>query len=122
MSKLAFVAERMDDLGIDYQFGEWTSHPVPDPYFVGTYIEVDSDTKEENGFQETTFILTGTGTSWLALEKAKEKIENNIWKVAILDDGSGIAIFYGNSRPIPTDDAQFKRIEINLMIKEWSVK
>lgn len=124
MSKavLNFIADRLAELDIDYQFGRWTTHPVPDPYFVGEYTEPESDTKEENGFQETTFILTGTGTSWLALENAKETIENKIWKVTMLDNGSGVAVFYAGSLMIPTDDAEFQRIQINLTIKEWRVK
>ena len=71
--------------------------------------------------QEIDFLLTGTGTSWLKLEQAKSKIESNISKTAILSNGNGIAVFYAGALTIPTGDAELKRIQINLTIKEWKV-
>ena len=121
IAALKFVSDTLDSLGISYQFGEWSTNPVPNPYFVGEYTEPESMTREEDGYQETSFILTGTGTSWLTLEQAKATIENNISKTAILSNGNGVAIFYGGSLIIPTGDAELKRIQINLTIKEWSV-
>ena len=121
IAALKFVSDTLDSLGINYQFGEWSTNPVPDPYFVGEYTEPESMTKEEDGYQETSFILTGTGTNWLTLEQAKATIESNISKTAILPNGNGIAVFYGGSLIIPTGDAELKRIQINLTIKEWSV-
>ena len=123
MSKavLNYMKNELEALGINYQFGEWTTDPVPDPYFIGEYTEPDSTTKEEDGYQEITFMLTGTSRTWIALEEAKETIERNIFKTAILSNGNGIAVFYSGSLTIPTDDAELKRIQINLTIKEWSV-
>ena len=121
IAALKFVSDTLDSLGISYQFGEWSTNPVPNPYFVGEYTEPESMTREEDGYQETSFILTGTGTNWLTLEQAKATIENNISKTAILSNGNGVAIFYGGSLIIPTGDAELKRIQINLTIKEWSV-
>ena len=119
---LKYISDTLDDLDIDYEFGGWSSDPVPDPYFVGEYSEPESLTKEEDGLQEIDFILTGTGTTWIGLERAKETIENNISKTAILPNGNGIAVFYAGSLIVPTGDAELKRIQINLSIKEWSVK
>ena len=121
IAALKFVSDTLDSLNIDYQFGEWTTNPVPDPYFVGEYTESESMTREEDGYQEISFILTGTGTKWLTLEQAKAKIESNISKTAILSNGNGIAVFYGGSLIIPTGDERLKRLQINLTIKEWSV-
>lgn len=123
MSKAAlkFISDELEALGINYQFGEWTTDPVPDPYFVGEYTEPESLTREEDGLQEISFILTGTGTTWIGLENAKDAIESNISKTAILPNGSGIAVFYGGALIIPTGDAELKRIQINLSIKEWRV-
>lgn len=121
ISALKFISEKLERLKIPYAFEEWTANEVPDPYFVGEYNEVESTEREENGYQETTFILTGTGRKWLGLEQAKEIIENNITKTAILPNGNGIAVFYSNSFPVPTGDAKLKRIQINLTIKEWRV-
>lgn len=121
ISALKFISEKLERLKIPYAFEEWTANEVPDPYFVGEYNEVESTEREENGYQETTFILTGTGRKWLGLEQAKEIIENNITETAILPNGNGIAVFYSNSFPVPTGDAKLKRIQINLTIKEWRV-
>lgn len=121
IAALKFISDTLDSLNIDYQFGEWTLNPVPDPYFVGEYTESESMTKEEDGYQEISFLLTGTGTKWLTLEQAKAKIESNISKTAILPNGNGIAVFYGGALIIPTGDDRLKRIQINLTIKEWSV-
>lgn len=118
---LKFISEKLERLKIPYAFEEWTTNEVPDPYFVGEYSEVESTEREENGYQETTFILTGTGRKWLGLEQAKEIIENNITETAILPNGNGIAVFYSNSFPVPTGDTELKRIQINLTIKEWRV-
>lgn len=121
ISALKFISEKLERLKIPYAFEEWTANEVPDPYFVGEYNEVESTEREENGYQETTFILTGTGRKWLGLEQAKEIIENNITETAILLNGNGIAVFYSNSFPVPTGDTELKRIQINLTIKEWRV-
>ncbi len=121
VSTLKFISDKLERLKIPYAFEEWTANEVPDPYFVGEYNEVESTEREENGYQETTFILTGTGRKWLGLEQAKEIIENNITETAILPNGNGIAVFYSNSFPVPTGDAELKRIQINLTIKEWRV-
>lgn len=121
ISALKFISEKLERLKIPYAFEEWTANEVSDPYFVGEYNEVESTEREENGYQETTFILTGTGRKWLGLEQAKEIIENSITETAILPNGNGIAVFYSNSFPVPTGDAELKRIQINLTIKEWRV-
>ena len=121
ISALKFISEKLERLKIPYAFEEWTANEVPDPYFVGEYNEVESTEREENGDQETTFILTGTGRKGFGLEQAKEIIENNITETAILPNGNGIAVFYSNSFPVPTGDAELKRIQINLTIKEWRV-
>lgn len=121
-SALKYVADLLEGLDIPYEFMRWNSGIPPDMYFVGEYIESPSMTKEENGYQETTFILRGfTQQDWLLLERAKAKIESNATKTAILDDGNGIAVFYESANPVPTGDAELKSIKINLNIKEWKV-
>lgn len=118
---LSLIDQKMTEIGINYEFGVWTSELVY-PYFVGTYSEVPSTS--EDGKQETTFLLDGFTTGdWFDLEKAKIKIENCFSNyTAILDNHSGVAIYYENSLVIPTGNARLKRIEINLTIKEWSVE
>lgn len=119
---LKYVKNLMESLALPYSFMRWNEKPPEDLYFVGEYIESPSATKEECGFQETTFILRGfTRQEWLLLETAKSKIEANVAKTAILDDGSGIAVFYESASPVPTGDAELKSIKINLNIQEWKV-
>lgn len=111
----------MDSINEPYAFIEWMGK-TPERYWVGEYQEIESMTKEEDGFHETSFILTGfTRGSWLSFEEAKAKIENGITKTAILEDGSGIAIFYDSALVVPTGNDELKRLQINLTIKEWKV-
>jgi len=120
---LGFISSELEEIGIEYEFMEWTSDPVPEAYFVGEYSE--SPSTDESGLQETTFILTGTARKWILLEEAKSQIEKLFSKVtgltAILENHSGIAVFYDSAFPVPTGDAELKRIQINLTVKEWSV-
>lgn len=119
---LQFIANLMERIGIPYAFLEWQEKPPNDYYFVGDYIEEDNNTKDENGLQRSTFILRGfTRKSRMFLEQAKAKIEKAVSVTAILDDGSGIAVFYGSGNHVPTGDAELKSIKINLNIQEWRV-
>lgn len=124
MSKAAleYMQKLMKSIGIPYAFMRWNSGQPPDCYFVGEYIETPSPTREESGFQESTFILRGfTRGDWMLLEEAKAKIEAHVAKTAILDGGSGIAVFYESGSHVPTGDAELKSIKINLNIQEWRV-
>ncbi|WP_425756249.1 hypothetical protein ACPW7J_02225 [Ihubacter sp. rT4E-8] len=112
----------MEALGINYAFMEWCANPVY-PYFVGEYAEDDPLT--EDGAMESTFILTGfTRRSWGDLENVKNEILSyygTTGKTVITDEGSAVAIFYAGSQPVPTGDAELKKIQINLKVKEWKV-
>ena len=121
---LKYIADIMAALGLPYDVIMWNGEQVPDPYWIGEYAETEP--MSEDGLQESTFILTGTTReSWFSLEQAKTKIKNRFPPVngdtAILDNGSGVAIFYSDAFPVPTEDGDYKRIQINLRIKEWSV-
>lgn len=126
MSKnlLKVVSDGMAELGLEYEFGEYTKKRIVYPYFVGEYTETEPTT--EDGLQETTFMLTGfSRDTWLTLENAKEQIENYFNKVygktVMVDDGSAVAVFYGNALVVPTGDEELKKIQINLLCKEWRV-
>lgn len=129
MSKAALkvIKEAMKEIGINYQFKKWKGQPKY-PYFVGSYQEVP--TAGEDGMQETSFILTGFARSdgnvdgVLQLEEAKEKIKDYFnLSLANTESGSVVAVFYVNTfGDLPTGDAELEKIEINLTIKEWSVK
>lgn len=125
MSKavLKAVKQGMSDIDLNYEFQEWTDDPVY-PYFTGEYQEFEP--MNEDGMQETTFILTGfTRGGYSALEAAKNKIEklfNPISGYRVSIDDSVVAIFYASTLAnLPTGDAELKKIQVNLTIKEWKV-
>jgi hypothetical protein len=120
MSVLGIIKEKLNSIGVPYEFMRWTD-PVHYPYFVGEYTEIPPIA--EDGGKEATVILTGTTKgSWLELEQSRSKIEELFHPVCGLRvqvaDG-GVAIFYENSFPVPTGEADLKRIQINLRIKKW---
>lgn len=116
---LKYIDDILTGLDVPYAFMEWCDEP-PDVYFVGEYQETEP--ANEDGEMETSFIVTGfTRGSWSSLHTIKEKIEKQIDRSAILDSGTGVAVFYGSSYPVQTGDAELKRIQINLKIKEWRV-
>lgn len=131
MSKeaLEIILDAMETLGINYAFmgidieKDRDGNPIY-PYFVGEYQEMEP--MYETGQQDSVFMLTGyTRGEWLDLEDTKEKIKNYFNKVGgktvIADNGSAVAIFYATSLVVPTGDAELKKIQINLDVKEWSV-
>lgn len=122
---LAYIAETMESLSIPYDFVVWNGEKVPDPYFVGEYAE--EEPADESGEQDSTFMITGTTRgSWLSLEQVKTKLRKafpkSTGKTVILPSGAGLAVFYSDSFPVPSDEGDYKRIQINLKIKEWSVE
>lgn len=125
MSKavLKAVSDGMAAIGMNYEYQEWTDDPIY-PYFTGEYQEFEP--LNEDGMQETSFILTGfTRGSYSDLEAAREKIEkkfNPISGYKVNTDDSVVAIFYALALSnVPTGDAELKKIQINLTIKEWKV-
>lgn len=119
---MKFVSDLMDSLSIPYDFMEWKDKPPDDRYFVGEPLEDIMTTLEEDGRQDITFILRGfTRKDYSLLMRDAENIKKNLPQTAILPDGTGIAVFYEGSRPVPTADNQLKSIKTNLRIKEWSV-
>ena len=121
MIALKYVADLMESNGIPYAFGEWKEKP-PDRYWVGSYLEPETLTREENGMQEMTFILRGyTRGGWLLLEEDKATIERKASHTAVLDDGTGIAVSYAGADVVPTFDSDIVSMKINIEIREWRV-
>ena len=123
---LRIISDSMESIGLNYAFMEWIGAPE-DFYWIGEYQE--SEPMFEDGMQESTFILTGfaRGITALAdLESAKQKIKEHFHpiggKKVIADDGSAVAIFYASGFHIRMDDGEVKKIQVNLDVKEWSVK
>lgn len=120
MEKLNFIQDQMDLIAVPYELGEWSSDVVY-PYFVGEYNE--DPTTTEDGAEETTLILTGFHRGkYIELEKIKKKIKKHFPPAYGLrgeTDSGAIAVFYDGAFPVPTGEAQLKKIEIHLKIKEW---
>ena len=120
MDKLGFINEQMDILTVPYEFGEWTSK-VKYPYSVGEIYETPSMT--EDGYEESTLILTlFQRGKYIELEEIKEKIKGHFHPIHGLrstTDSGAIAVFYGGAFNIPTGETELKKMQINLLIKEW---
>lgn len=120
MDKLKFIKEQMDILGIPYEFGEWTS-TIQYPYFVGEITEEEPTT--EDGYEQSTFMLTGFHRgSYISLEEIKAKLYKHFHSIHGLraeTESGAISVFYGGAFYVPTNEADLKRIQINLIIKEW---
>ncbi len=120
MNMLGIFAEEMNMLGVPYEFMMWTSD-VQYPYFVGEYSETTPTT--EDGYKASTILVTGTTRgSWLELQQYKELIENHFPSVFGLrkaaEDGT-VVFYYANAFPVDTGEADLKRIQINIDVKEW---
>ena len=117
---IKFMNSELEKIGLNYQFDEWKSNPIPNTYWVGEYNEAG---EADDGSDEMTFILTGTTTqSRLILEVQKDMIKKHFDKLtAILDSGSGVAVDYLNAFSVPTGAEDIRRVQINMTIKEWTV-
>lgn len=122
---LEYIKNGMESIGVPYEFMQYGSEiSETEFYFSGEYNETGVLT--EDGQEETNFILTGTGRcSFLDLENAKKKIKNLFPPIggnrAILPGGAGVVIMYDSAFPLKSVDAEIKRIQINLTVKEWMV-
>lgn len=122
---LEFISNELEKAGVPYEFLIWTQ-PVTYPYFVGEYNEFEPTL--ESGEQDKTFILNGFCRgegSRMKLEEMRKIVEKTFpdigGKIATLNSGSAVAIFYGNSSYIPTGEEELYKIQINLSIKLWKV-
>ncbi len=117
---LCIISDELKKLKINYQFGRWQGKVVY-PYFVG---EASADEfVSENNYQEGTCFINGfTRETWLDLMSASEQIKTCFADFrTIAESGSGISITVAAFSVIPCEDAELKRIQITLNIKEWSV-
>lgn len=119
---VTYIGDVLTRLGLNYAFDQWQEAEYPDTYFTGTYIEHPSETREESGMEESTFIIRGyTRLTWLAFEQARESIKRAFPITTLLPSGSAIAIFYENAEPAPQAGGARKSIKINLNVQEWRV-
>ena len=115
---LKYINEQLSNI-INYELGLWTDKTIVFPFWVGEYQEINYS--YENGCKEYSFTLTGTNRgTWSQLESDKNKIQELFANhTAILPDGNSVAIFYETAYMIPSEDAEIRRMQIQLNIKEW---
>lgn len=122
---MKFISDALASAGIPYEYEEFNSSIESlNRYWVGEYTEAEPMT--EDGLEEGTFILTGYAKEDISiLENDKNTIKQIFPAIsgnrAILGNGSGVVIFYGNTLPVPTGNAFIKKLQINLTVKEWMV-
>lgn len=121
---LNVIEEEMKSLGLNYAFVEWDDE-LKYPYWVGEFQDIPIS--DESGQHDSVFILKGyTRGLWNDLISETEKIQENFdmvsGKTVIAEDGSAVAVFYSSSSVVDTVDAELKKMQINLDVKEWSVK
>lgn len=117
VSMLSFLAEQMEDLGIPYEFGEWTD-TVSYPYFVGSFSEIES--RFEDSYTGGTFTVDGwMRGSKLSLVEAADKIKEKFKDLRAVREGTAFFTAFQNSSFIPTGEEELHRITINIDTKEW---
>ena len=120
MDKLEFINEQMGVIQVPYEFVEWTS-PVVYPYGVGEITE-DPITTEDGAEQSTLLLTFFNRGKMIDLLKIKEKIKKHfppIYGLRGKTEGGAIAVFYDGFFPVPSGEADLKKMQINLKIKEW---
>ena len=118
---LAFIASTLFKAGIRYAYQRWNGKGA-DMYWIGSYVEQQYLPEDQS--QLTLFLLDGFSTSgsWSRLEAEKETIKASFADVReLLTSESGISVRVESVQTFPTGTADVKRIEIQLLVKEWRV-
>lgn len=122
---LEIIKNAMKEMKLTYSFMEYkikSGETLPKTYFIGEYQELEPT--REDGEQDDVFILTGfSRDTWISLEEAKSRIKKYFppveGKTVATESGSVVAFFYLNGFPVHTEDAELKKMQINLTVKEW---
>lgn len=123
MNVLPVIADAMDHLGLNYEYGRFTQIPPQYPYWVGDYTEPESYT--EDGKRTATFILTGFSRGKLyEMERQKTQIAEYFAHgvTKITQSSTAVFVYYGGSMNLPVDDAELRKTQVNLSIKFWKGK
>jgi hypothetical protein len=120
MDKMKFIEEQMTALEIPYELMEWTAD-VTYPYFVGEFSETEPIS--EDGAETSTLLLTGFHRGPYAdLLEIKEKLKRHfdpIYGARARTEHGSIAVFYSNAFFVHSGEADLKKIQINISVKEW---
>ena len=114
---LSFISEKLDQIGIPYEFGEWTQE-VSYPYFVGSFNEIEY--RFEDGYTGGIFTLDGWARgSKISLAEANDKIREAFGDLRAVQNETAFFVRYGNSMMVPTGEEDLYRITITLNTSEW---
>lgn len=132
---LNFINEKLTQIGIPYEYGEWTKE-VSYPYFVGEYSE--NGYSFENGHSFGTFTLNGwcRGSKMPILflcDRIKKtfrdtsEIQEELWKWGtfslkhgeIKETNMVFYVTYDGCLEVPTGEEDLYRITITLNVNEW---
>ena len=120
---LGILEKELTSIAVPYELMQWTAD-LEDRYWVGEYSETPTDA--EDGSKELSLILTGTTKgSWLLLQQDRAKIEDHFPSVGGFrqtTNKGAVVIFYATSFPVPTGEADLKRLQVNLQVKAWKGK
>ena len=114
---LSFIAGKLEEIGVPYEFGEWTQE-ISYPYFVGSFNEVEW--RFEDNYTGGYFTLDGWSRgSKISLAEANDKIREAFDDLRAVLDGAAFFVRYGSSLMIPTGEEDLYRITITLHTSEW---
>lgn len=120
MDKLKFISTKMAAISIPYEYGEWKSKLVY-PYGVGEITAFAP--MNEDGAEESTLMLTFWHRGALIeLEKIVNKLKKHFHPIYGLrgeTDSGSIAVFFETAFSVPSGEAELKKYQVNLKIKEW---
>ena len=114
---LGFISDQLDQLGIPYEFGEWTGE-ISYPYFVGSFNEIEH--RLEDGYTGGVLTLDGLSRgSKLPLAEINDKLKKAFEDLRAGQEGTAFFITYWNGLMIPTGEEDLFRITITLNTNEW---
>lgn len=114
---LGFISDQLDQLGIPYEFDEWTGE-ISYPYFVGSFHETEH--RLEDGYTGGVFTLNGWSRgSKLALAEINDKLKKVFEDLRAVQEGTAFFITYSDGLMIPTGEEDLFKITITLNTNEW---
>lgn len=115
---LNILKNDVKSMNLPYEFDNWQSE-LKLPYFVGEISEIP--TSDEDGKREFDFILTGEDSRTYSnlLEYSDTLRKRYEHGHSIVFDGGAVKIIYDNTIPVPVEDEDVKRIQINITVYLW---
>lgn len=116
---LSTIAEEMEKLNINYDYGLYKKTPIEYPYMVGKYFP--SDFRYEDMTTEGEFLLEAwdRNLSFLNLVELDNKIKKHFGDFKTIKNNVGISISYFISSLEDSEDGELKKLQIRLEFSYW---